>query len=146
MSGPRVQGLKKRKARSRLTNGRFLFPPGEVDGRSKWVRRFSDVIAKHIADLGFTKIEDVQPASLWDLVRRAATLTVELEKMELRFAQAADNGEDATAADLDLYQRMSKSLRLVLKELAPHRKDKDSTLTPLDYVKGRHRFEDDDDE
>jgi hypothetical protein len=42
--------LAKPTARSRLTNGKELLPG--VDGRSLWARRFRDVLALHLSDLG----------------------------------------------------------------------------------------------
>jgi hypothetical protein len=37
-------------ARSRVTNGRDLLP--NIDHRTLWVRRFRDVLALHLSDLG----------------------------------------------------------------------------------------------
>src|SRR5262249_40262216 len=46
----RTASLAKPTARSRVTNGRELLPG--VDGRTLWVRRFRDVLALHLNDLG----------------------------------------------------------------------------------------------
>jgi hypothetical protein len=58
--------------------------PG-VDGRSVWVRRCTDVIAAYIADLGGA---DNCSAAERSIIRRASTLTVELERFEVKFAMA----------------------------------------------------------
>ena len=63
----------KSQGRSRITNGSTVLPG--VDGRSVWVRRLRDLMALHIADLGGdTAISEAERS----IVRRAATLTVEL--------------------------------------------------------------------
>ena len=86
----------KDRQRSRITNGSALLPG--VDGRSPWVRRCKDVIAAHLSDLGG---EDNTSAAERSIIRRASVLTVELERLEARFALA----EQASPEDLDLYQR-----------------------------------------
>jgi hypothetical protein len=67
--------------RSRITNGSAHLPG--VDGRSGWVRRAKDVISAHLSDLGGA---DNCSAAERSIVRRAATLTVELERLEEKFA------------------------------------------------------------
>jgi hypothetical protein len=47
----KVRKLAKSHARTRVTNGKSLLGPG-VDGRSLWARRFRDVLALHLSDLG----------------------------------------------------------------------------------------------
>ena len=73
----------KDRQRSRITNGSALLPG--VDGRSPWVRRCKDVIAAHLSDLGG---EDNTSAAERSIIRRASVLTVELERLEARFALA----------------------------------------------------------
>jgi bifunctional DNA primase/polymerase-like protein len=75
-----------------------------VDGRSPWVRRAKDIIASHLSDLGG---DDVVSAAERSIVRQASCLTVELEKLETKFALAGE----ASSADLDLYIRASGNLR-----------------------------------
>jgi hypothetical protein len=67
--------------KSRITNGSALLPG--VDGRSPWVRRAKDVISSHLSDLGGV---DNTSAAERSIVRRVATLTVELERLEEKFA------------------------------------------------------------
>jgi hypothetical protein len=46
----RIRNLAKPTARTRITNGKELLPG--IDGRSLWTRRFRDVLALHLSDLG----------------------------------------------------------------------------------------------
>jgi len=69
--------------RSRITNGTSLL--ADVDGRSAWARRCRDLIALHTDDLGGADAVSTAEASI---VRRAAVLTMELERMEQAFAKA----------------------------------------------------------
>src|SRR5262245_41799149 len=74
-------GIYKPMARSRVTNGRELLP--NIDHRTLWVRRFRDVLALHLADLGGeNSVSEAEKA----IVRRAACLIVELEQLERTFA------------------------------------------------------------
>jgi hypothetical protein len=101
--------LAKPTARSRITNGKELLPG--IDGRSLWARRFRDILALHISDLGGeTNCSEAEKA----LARRAACLIVELERIELRFA---DPEHDTTAAELHTYQQLANSLRRILESL-----------------------------
>jgi hypothetical protein len=112
--------------RSRITNGSALLP--NTDGRSAWVRRCKDIIAEHLADLN--GVENTSAAER-SIIRRASVLTVELEQLEARFAQA----DAATAAELDLYIRASGNLRRLL-EAVGLRRTKDVTPTVAEYVSG----------
>jgi hypothetical protein len=76
--------MQKSKARSKVTNGYLL--PG-VDGRSTWMRRLRDLISLHLADMGG---EDAVSEAEKSIIRRACTLTVELERLELVFALAGE--------------------------------------------------------
>lgn len=112
-----TQAPKKPTARSRITNGRQLLP--HVDGRSVWARRLRDVLDAHVADKG----EDVSEAEL-SILRRAATLTVELEFLEAALAEARSGGGNVDASDLDLYQRMANSLRRLLESVGVERRQR----------------------
>jgi hypothetical protein len=83
-------------SRSRISN-RGAALPG-VDGHSTWVRRLRDLIESHTSDLGG---EDAVSEAERSIIRRIATLTVELERMEVEFAAASSAQPD----QLDLYQR-----------------------------------------
>ncbi len=103
----------KPEARSAVSNGSRLLPG--VDGRSTWVRRTRDLIELHTSDLGGPGAVSVAEACL---VRRAAVLTTELEQLERRFALAGQ----ATALDLDLYQRCAGNLRRLLEAVGLQRR------------------------
>jgi hypothetical protein len=105
--------------RSRITNGRDLLPT--VDGRCLWARRFRDLLSLHLSDLGG---EDNCSEGEKALVRRAACLIVELEQLEDLFAAG-----DATPKRLELYQRLTNTLRRCLESLGLKRRAKDITPT-----------------
>src|SRR5437868_5500197 len=88
--------------------------PG-IDGRSAWTRRCRTLIAAHIADLGGV---DNCSAAERSIVRRAAVLTTELERLEAKFALAGE----ADVADLDLYQRTAGNLRRLLEAVGLERR------------------------
>lgn len=114
--------------RSRVTNGSEVLPG--VDGRSAWVRRLRDLINLHVSDLGGdANVSEAERS----LVRRAATLTVELERMEAGFATAGE----ARASDLDLYQRTAGNLRRILESLGLERRQRDVTPSLSTYVASR---------
>jgi hypothetical protein len=118
---------RKDKQRSRITNGSALLPG--VDGRSAWVRRCKDIIAAHVSDLGG---EANSSAAERSIIRRAAVLTTELERLEIRFALAGE----ASDADLDLYQRTAGNLRRLLEAVGLQRRARDvSPPDPLDYAR-----------
>ena len=60
------------------------------------------------------------------LVRRAATLSVELERLEGKFALSGE----ATERDLDLYIRASGNLRRLLESVGLRRRSRDVTAVP----------------
>lgn len=82
-----------RKGRSRITNasamGNVLI--AGVDGRSPWIRRCKDIIASHLSDLG--GIDNCSAAER-SIVRRASVMTVELERLEAKFAKAGQADAD----------------------------------------------------
>jgi hypothetical protein len=106
--------------RSRVANGSALLPG--IDGRSMWVRRAKEIIADHISDLG--GIENCSAAER-SIVRRASTLTVELERLEAKFATAGE----ASTADLETYQRCANTMRRLLEAVGLRRRPRDVTPT-----------------
>ena len=115
------QGVYKPMARSRVTNGNDLLP--NTDHRTVWVRRFRDVLALHLKDLGGeTEVSEAEKA----LARRSACLVVELEQLEQKFAA----GEDTPKA-LESYQRCVNTLRRTLESLGLQRRARDVTPDPL---------------
>jgi hypothetical protein len=121
-------GGRKPTSRSRVTNGTELLP--DVDGRSKWVRRLRDLIGLHLSDVGGegAAISEAQKS----LIRRAATLEVELERLEAEFARRGG----AEIASLDLYQRTTGNLRRLLESLGLERRQRDVTPTLEQYLAG----------
>ena len=111
--------------RSRVTNGSALLLG--VDGRSAWIRRCRDVIAAHLSDMGG---EDNTSAAERSIIRRASVMTVELERLESKFAQAGE----ASACDLDLYVRAAGNLRRLLESVGIERRAK-NVPTLSDYLK-----------
>lgn len=93
-------------ARSRVTNGSALF--SNADGRSVASRRFRDIIAALVSDLGGS---DICSEAQLSLCRRAAAMTVALEGRE---AEMVDKPDDF---DLDEYGRAAGNLRRILETL-----------------------------
>jgi hypothetical protein len=123
-----ASAVSKPEARSAVTNGSSLLP--NVDGRSLWVRRFRDLLALHLSDLGGAdNISEAQKA----IARRAAVLIVELEQLEQKFAtQGASEG-----GQLDQYQRVSNTLRRLLESLGLERRSRDVTPKLTEYLAGK---------
>jgi hypothetical protein len=123
----------KSRQRSRVANGSALLP--DVDGRSVWVRRAKELIADHISDLGG---EENTSAAERSIVRRAAVLTVELERMERQFALAGE----ALGEQLDVYTRVSANLRRLLESVGLQRRARNVTPDLQTYLAqnyGTHR-------
>ena len=104
--------------RSAVTNGSRTFVVG--DGRGPWARRWKDVCAAHVSDLGGPDA-GLSEAQL-SLVRRASALEVELELAEGKLSR----GEPV---DLDLFGRLLGQLRRVLEAIGLERRAK--TVTTL---------------
>ena len=117
--------------RSKIGNGALL--PG-IDQRSTLCRRAREVIADHISDLGG---EDNVSTAERALVRRAAVLVTELERLELRFAQA----DQPESADLDLYQKLTNTLRRLLQSLGLARRAKTVNVPTLDQYLSSKRLD-----
>lgn len=127
MSATREPVERPSKVRSALTNGSRLLEG--VDGRSAWARRLRDLIELHGTDLGgLDELSEAQRA----LIRRASALTVELEHLEMQFAT-----RDATADELDLYSRLSNTLRRLHETLGLERRPKDVKPTLSEYLRQR---------
>jgi hypothetical protein len=108
-----------------VTNGKTLLQG--VDGRSTWVRRLRDLMSLHLVDLGGeTNTSEAERS----IIRRAATLTVELERLELKFALAGE----ADPVDLELYQRVANSLRRLLEAVGIARRPRNITPKLSDYL------------
>jgi hypothetical protein len=93
--------------------------PG-IDGRSPWARRARDVMRALVGDLGGP---DNVTAAERAIVRRAAVLIIELERLEVRFAEEAA----PKATDVDLYARGASHLRRLLESVGLQRRPRDVT-------------------
>jgi hypothetical protein len=109
--------------RSRVTTGRSAFAC--ADGRGPWGRRFKDLLFLHCDDLGGA---DALSQSQLSLVRRMATLEIELEKMEGELAEGKP-------VSLDLYGRLSGHLRRLVETAGVRRVKKDKVPTIHAYVR-----------
>jgi hypothetical protein len=106
--------------RSRVTNGSSLFAEAGIDLRGPWARRFRDVFELHISDLG--GVDAVSEAEQ-SICRRISTLTVELERLECRLVKQEAPDDKL----LDLYQRVSNTLRRLLESVGLERRQRDVT-------------------
>ena len=105
--------------KSAVSNGSVLLEG--VDHRSAWMRRLRDLIADHVADLGGA---DALSAAERALIRRAAMLTLQTELMESRWNE---NDGEASAKQIEVYQRVVGALRRTLEALGLARRAKDVT-------------------
>lgn len=115
--------------RSRIANGTATLL-GAKDERSLYVRRMKEIIAEHVSDLGGS---DAISAGEKSIVRRVAVLTVELEKIETRFAEDPSVGERT----LDLYNRTAGNLGRLLDRLGLKRRTRDITPTLASYLESQ---------
>ena len=121
-----------RYGKSAQANGTVLIPG--VDGRSGWVRRAKELISEHTQDLG--GIDNISAAEK-SIIRRASTISVELERLEKKFALAGEVNSD----DLDLYARVASNLRRLLEAVGLQRRPRD--VTTLDqYLDKREALDD----
>lgn len=99
--------------RTQLANGTATLLGGK-DERTLYVRRLKELCAEYAYDLGGP---DALSAAQRSLIRRAAVMQIELEKLDTRFA------EDPTAGErtLDLYGRTAGNLRRTLETLGIRR-------------------------
>ena len=98
--------------------------PG-TDGRSSWVRRCKDVIAQHLSD------KPDATAAEQAIIRRAAVLITELERLERQFALAGE----ADAQTLDLYGRVAGNMRRLLESVGLERRAREVVPDPLLYAR-----------
>jgi hypothetical protein len=119
------QPLPKRPAaqQSAVTNGKRMFVEG--DGNSAWSRRYRDLVAGHVADLGG---RDVLSEAQLSLIRRASAIELELEQMEGKLSMG-------DVVDLDVFTRSASHLRRIFETLGIGRRPRDVTPPTVDrYV------------
>jgi hypothetical protein len=111
--------------RSKVGNGNKLLPG--IDGRSAWARRYKDILHAFVSDAGGADaISEAEHA----ILRRAATLATECERIEALFALngCADPGE------LDLHAKTSAVLSRLLEKVGLKRRVIDVTPTIADVI------------
>jgi hypothetical protein len=108
--------VKPRRKSSAVSSGRRMFVQG--DSSSAWSRRYRDIVAGHLSDLG--GLPALSEAEI-SLIKRVSTLELECEQAEGRLSMGQE-------IDLDLYQRMTNSLRRTLETLGLERKARDVTV------------------
>src|SRR5262249_19138496 len=109
-------------SRSAVTNGRRLHVVAPPDG--KWARRFRDVLAEIVSDLGGA---DLLSEGQRQLARRAATISIACERME---------GEAAagTPIDLEAYGKLTDRLGRTFQRLGLERKPRDVGPSLADII------------
>ncbi len=90
------------------------------------MRRCKDVLAAHLSDIPDASVAERS------IVRRAAVLTTELERLEVKFALAGQ----ASAEDIDLYARVAANLRRLLEAVGLQRRPRDVSPTLADIMQG----------
>ncbi len=111
-------------ARSRISNGSAILDG--IDGRSREARRFRDVLAEIVSDLGgHNGLSEGQR----QLARRCAMLAVECEKIEAL-------GVAGKAIDLEQYGQLTDRIGRCFQRLGLRRQPRDLTvLDPLEYAR-----------
>jgi len=110
------------RCRSAVTNGKRLHVVSPGD--NKWARRFADILAEILSDLGREGLSEGQR----QLARRAATIAIACERMEGEAAAGA-------AIDLEIYGRLTDRLGRAFHRLGLRRRARDVTQDPLDYAR-----------
>jgi hypothetical protein len=111
--------------RNRITNGNRII--NDKHTRRIWTMRVRDLIALHLNDMGGA---DRASAAQLAIIRRAAVLECECERFELMFA--IDDGPHDHK--LDVYQRVSNTLRRLLEAIGLERRPRDVTPTLDQYL------------
>jgi hypothetical protein len=118
----RAQHLREPAQRSRVTNGKSVFVTRKLSG--PWARRFRDVLAEIINDLGgFDLLSEGQK----QLARRATTISIACEQLEGACAQGSD-------IDLEVYGKLSDRLGRCFGRLGLERRSRDVTPTLSEYL------------
>jgi hypothetical protein len=112
-----------KRPRSAVTSGRQLFVNG--DANSAWSRRFHDLVVGHVADLGGA---DLLSEAQFSLIRRAAAIECELERLDARLSLG-------DPVDMDSYARVAGHLRRMFETLGLERKPRDVTPSLDDLLR-----------
>jgi hypothetical protein len=98
-----------KRPRSAVTSGRQLFIDG--DPRSAWSRRYDDLVVGHVNDRGGT---DMLSDAQFSLIRRAASIECELERLDAQLSRGQ-------FVDMDAYARVAGHLRRLFETLGLER-------------------------
>jgi hypothetical protein len=109
--------VRHKRNRSKVTNGKRMFVVGH--GWSPWARRWRDLIEIHSNDLSAGDPSILSEAQR-SLIKRAATLEIELEQVEGRLSMGK-------AQDLATYATAASHLRRIFETLGLDRKARDVT-------------------
>ena len=104
--------------------------PTKLQGRSGWPFGLGAAATRYLSDLGGEAAVSEAERSI---IRRVATLTVELERMEVGFAVAGEAQPD----QLELYQRTANSLRRVFESVGLGRRPREITPSLHEYIEGK---------
>jgi len=111
-----------KKLRSAVTNGKRRYVEG--DGRSAWDRRRRDIELEYLDDMGGElHLSGYQRG----LAQVAATLRVELERLEGQLSMGQ-------TVDLDAYARVAGHYRRICESLGIERKQRDVTPSLESYL------------
>lgn len=134
-----VRELKRGKGRSQVTNGLKLLPLS--DGRSAAARRFRDLYEDIATDLGGL---DLLSEGQKQLIRRAAMLSAECERMEAMAARNDRRPDGAIAwtevpfvFDLEIYGQLCDRLGRLFGRLGLERKSRDVTPSLSSYLQAK---------
>ncbi len=125
MSRAAINGQRTRSTvatRSRVTNGKSLFV--EAPGDNAWARRFRDLYAEIVADIGADA--DALSEGQRQLARRCATLSILCERMEAKVAAGTEVDAGEYGALVDRLGRCLQRLGLKRKQHA--------AVDPLTYA------------
>jgi hypothetical protein len=111
-----------KRPRSAVTSGRKLFVAG--DENSAWSRRFHDLVVGHVTDLGGA---DLLSEAQFSLIRRAASIECELERLDARLSMNEP-------VDMDAYARVAGHLRRLFETLGLERRPRDVAPTLQQYL------------
>ena len=125
------------KARSRLTNRPGLL--ADVDGRTRWPKRYRDLVVNYISDMGGI---DMVSEKQKTMVECSAEMVTQLQMMAAGWHAA---GTGAPLAELETYQRTSNTLRRLFMALGLQRRSRDVTPSIEQYLayKARKKVDDD---
>jgi len=113
---------------TRVPRRRQLLPG--IDSRCFWVKRCKEILTAHVTDLGG---EDALSEAERSIVRRAAVLVVECERLERRFALVPMH-ETVSLGELHTYSMLANTLRRLLDMAGLEKRTHDITPTIDAYI------------